>query len=192
MQILVTGFEPFAGASLNPSGEIVKRLAGVVTAVLPVTYDGAAVKLLELVAEHKPDVVICLGQAEGRSTISFERVAVNLDDASIADNAGEKRVDKPIDSDGETAYFTTLPVRELAESLKQAGIPASLSLSAGTFVCNHIFYVLQSALAETEVRSGFIHVPLMDEQAPEFPGQPTMPLTAQVEAIEKVIEVLRG
>ena len=167
MKVLVTGFEPFAGASLNPSGEIVKRLSGenLVTAVLPVTYEGAAAELLRLVREHQPSAVVCLGQAEGRSTISFERVAINLDDASLADNAGVTRVDQPIDPSGPDAYFTTLPVRELADAVKAAGVPASLSLSAGTFVCNHIFYELQNTLAGTGVRSGFVHVPLMDEQA---------------------------
>lgn len=192
MKVLVTGFEPFAGASLNPSGEIVKRLSGenLVTAVLPVTYEGATAELLRLVREHQPSAVVCLGQAEGRSTISFERVAINLDDASLADNAGVTRVDQPIDPSGPDAYFATLPVRELADAVKAAGLPASLSLSAGTFVCNHIFYELQKALAGTAVRSGFVHVPLMDEQAEEFVGKPTMPIADQTKAIQTFLALL--
>lgn len=192
MKVLVTGFEPFAGASLNPSGEIVKRLTGenLVTSVLPVTYEGATAELMRLVREHQPDAVVCLGQAEGRSTISFERVAINLDDANLADNAGVTRVDEPIDPNGADAFFTTLPVRELAEAVKAVGVPASLSLSAGTFVCNHIFYELQKALAGTGVRSGFVHVPLMDEQAAEFAGKPTMPISDQTKAIQTFLSLL--
>lgn len=193
MKVLVTGFEPFAGASLNPSGEIVKRLSGenLVTAVLPVTYEGAAAELMRLVREHQPSAVVCLGQAEGRSTISFERVAINLDDASLADNDGVTRVDQPIDPSSPDAYFTTLPVRELAEAVKSAGVPASLSLSAGTFVCNHIFYEMQKALAGTGVRSGFVHVPLMDEQAAEFEGKPTMSIADQTKAIQTFLSLLQ-
>ena len=194
MKVLVTGFEPFAGASLNPSGEIVKRLSGenFVTAVLPVTYEGAAAELMRLVREHQPSAVVCLGQAEGRSTISFERVAINLDDASLADNDGVTRVDQPIDPSGPDAYFTTLPVRELVDAVKETEVPASLSLSAGTFVCNHIFYELQKALAGTGVRSGFVHVPLMDEQAADFEGKPTLPIDTQVSAVNALVTYLEG
>lgn len=190
--ILVTGFEPFAGATLNPSGEIAKRLQldGVQTAVLPVSYAGAAAKLLELIASHKPSTVICLGQAEGRSTISLEQVAINLDDTALADNDGETRIAKPIDREGQDAYFTTLPIRELVAELTNAGVSASVSLSAGAFVCNHIFYELQKTLAGSGIRSGFIHLPLMDEQAHEFDGKPTMPIEVQVRAIETVIRAL--
>ena len=192
MKILVTGFEPFAGATLNPSGEIVKRLTGenLVTAILPVEYDAATARVLELIEAHQPEAVICLGQAEGRSTISFERVAVNLDDAKLADNAGVTRIETEINPNGAAAYFSTLPIREMADAVFEAGIPATLSLSAGTFVCNHIFYELQQALAATGVPSGFVHVPLMDEQAPEFEGKPTMPIETQVEALSVTIKVL--
>jgi pyroglutamyl-peptidase len=192
VKILVTGFEPFAGATLNPSGEIVKRLEreGLVTAILPVEYDAATARVLELVEEHQPDAVICLGQAEGRSTISFERVAVNLDDAKLADNAGVTRIDTEINPNGAAAYFTTLPIREMADAVFEAGIPASLSLSAGTFVCNHIFYELQQALAATGIPSGFVHVPLMHEQATEFDGKPTMAIEDQVAALQVALEVL--
>jgi len=186
--ILLTGFEPFAGASLNPSGEIAKRLGG---HVLPVEYAAATARLLELIDENQPSAVVCLGQAEGRTTLSLEQVAINLDDTAIADNSGEIRINQPIDDSAATAYFTTLPIRELVDSLKQAGIPASVSLSAGAFVCNHIFFKLQRALAGKGIPSGFIHVPLIDEQSADFPGKPTLSLETQVRAIQLVLSELQ-
>jgi pyroglutamyl-peptidase len=190
--ILVTGFEPFAGASLNPSGEIAKRieLDGVITAVLPVSYDRATEKLRELIAAHKPSTVICLGQAEGRASISLEQVAINLDDTALADNDGVTRIAEPITQSGPDAFFTTLPIRELANKINEQGIAATVSLSAGAFVCNHIFYELQKSLEGLGLRSGFIHVPLMAEQAAEFAGKPTMPIELQVKAVETVIREL--
>lgn len=196
MPILVTGFEPFAGSALNPSELIVSALAesslaeNLVLAVLPVEYDQAAVKLGQLIAQHKPHTVICIGQAEGRASISIETRAQNLDDAKLADNSGETRSGQPISTDGETELPTTLPVDALLEQLSLAGIPAESSTSAGTFVCNHIFYVMQRLLAGTEVRSGFIHVPLVPEQASEFSGKPTMSLETQVEAFTIVLSYL--
>jgi pyroglutamyl-peptidase len=182
--ILVTGFEPFAGASINPSGEIAKQLNidGVLTAVLPVTYEGATKALLDLVAEHKPKAVVCLGLAEGRTTISFEQVAINLDDAALADNSGDARRGQPISKGGETAYFTTLPIRELVDALKAESIAAAVSLSAGAFVCNHIFYELQKFLVGTSITSGFVHLPLLE----------TMPLETQSRGVELMINQLKG
>ena len=191
-KVLLTGFEPFGTASSNPSGEIVKQISGdsIVTAILPVTYAQSAERLLELIAEHNPDVVICLGQAEGRTQITPEKVAINLDDARLPDNAGVQRSDVKILNDGPDAYFTTLPVKEMVDAAKTAGVPASVSLSAGAFLCNHVFYVAQNKFAGTKVRSGFVHVPLMDSQAPEFPGLPTMPLDQMVTAVRAMLEVL--
>ena len=188
--ILVTGFEPFAGASSNPSGEIARRLVvpGVVTAVLPVAYKAATARLYELIEHHQPSAVVCLGQAEGRSTISFEQVAINLDDTALADNDGETRTNQPIVPGGQDAYFTSLPIRELVSALKEAGYPASISFSAGAFVCNHIFYELQKV---SKVPSGFVHVPLMEEQADEFPGKPIMAIENQVAAVALTIETLQ-
>ncbi len=190
--VLLTGFEPFGKATLNPSAEIVKRINGenIVTAILPVAYAKSANRLLALIAEHNPDVVICLGQAEGRKEITPERVAINLDDARLADNEGVLRNDLKIVEEGPDAYFSTLPVKELVEAIKAQGIPAAVSLSAGAFLCNHVFYVAQNKLADTNVRSGFVHVPLMDEQAGEFPGLPTMPLDQMVTAVRAMLEVL--
>ena len=191
-KVLLTGFEPFGSATSNPSGEIVKQISGdnIVTAILPVAYTQSADRLLALIAEHNPDVVISLGQAEGRTQITPEKVAINLDDARLADNEGVMRNDVKILEDGPDAYFSTLPIKEIVEAIKAAGVPAAVSLSAGAFLCNHIFYVAQNRLKGTKVRSGFIHVPLMDEQAGEFPGLPTMQLDQMVKAVRAMLEVL--
>jgi pyroglutamyl-peptidase len=191
-KVLLTGFEPFGKASLNPSAEIVKQISGenIVTAILPVAYAQSAAALLSLIEQHKPDVVISLGQAEGRTQISPERIAINLDDARLADNEGVVRSDVPIIVGGPVAYESTLPIKEFVEAMKADGIPAAVSLSAGAFLCNHIFYIAQDKFAGTQIRSGFVHVPLMDEQAAEFPGLPTMPLDQMVKAVRTMLEVL--
>ena len=190
--ILLTGFEPFGTATSNPSGEIVKQISGdnIVTAILPVAYAQSAERLLSLIDQHNPDVVICLGQAEGRTQITPEKVAINLDDARLADNEGVLRNDVKIIEHGPDAYFSTLPVKDMVEAMKAQGIPAAVSLSAGAFLCNHVFYVAQNKFAGSNVRSGFVHVPLMDSQAPEFPGLPTMPLDQMVTAVRAMLEVL--
>ena len=191
-KVLLTGFEPFGTATSNPSGEIVKQISGdnIVTAILPVAYTQSAERLLSLIAEHNPDVVICLGQAEGRTAITPEKVAINLDDARLADNEGVIRNNVKIFESGADAYFSTLPVKEMVDAIKAQGIPATVSLSAGAFLCNHIFYVAQNKFAGTKIRSGFVHVPLMDSQAPEFPGLPTMPLDQMVTAVRIMLEVV--
>jgi pyroglutamyl-peptidase len=191
-KVLLTGFEPFGTATSNPSGEIVKQISGdnIVTAILPVAYTQSAERLLELIAEHNPDVVICLGQAEGRTQITPEKVAINLDDARLADNEGVLRNDMKIIDAGPDGYFSTLPVNEIVEAIKAKGVPATVSLSAGAFLCNHVFYVAQNKFAGTKVRSGFVHVPLMDSQAAEFPGLPTMPLDQMVIAVRAMLEIV--
>ena len=191
MRILLTGFEPFGNATSNPSGEIVKQISmeNVFTAIFPVAYTKSAERLLALMVEHNPDVVICLGQAEGRTQITPEKVAINLDDARIADNSGAILIDRPIVNDGPAAYFSTLPVKEIVAAISANGIAAAPSLSAGTFVCNHIFYSLQHALFNANIKSGFIHVPLMTEQAGEFPNLFTMPLLEMVKGITVAISV---
>lgn len=196
--ILVTGFEPFGGASENPTAHIIERLADLaeelrlVLAVLPVEYAGATERLNALIAEHAPAAVVCLGQAEGRAELSFERVAVNLSDAGLADNAGVRLTDQLIAPEGPAAHFTTLPVKAMVEAARAVGVPAGLSLSAGAFVCNHLFYQAQSALVGSGVRSGFVHVPLLPEQAAEFPGQPTLALEQQVRGLVAALRVLAG
>jgi pyroglutamyl-peptidase len=192
MKILLTGFEPFGKATTNPSGEIVKQISGdnIVTAILPVAYAQSAEYLLNLIEKHNPDVVISLGQAEGRKEITPERIAINLDDARLADNEGVLRSEVKIIKDAPDGYFSTLPLMEIVEAINGKGVPAAVSLSAGTFLCNHIFYVMQNKFAGTDVRSGFVHVPLMDSQAPEFPGLPTMPLDQMVLAVRAMLEIV--
>ena len=191
--ILVTGFEPFATSSLNPSGEIVKALIGddLVTATLPVVFGQASAQLRELLDLHKPTAVLCLGQAEGRSMMTPERIAINLDDARIADNAGNQPKEQRIVTNGADGHFSTLPIEQMVTSMKAAGIPASISLSAGTFVCNHIFYVLQDYLKDSSVASRFMHVPLMDEQRREYPTLPTMPIRQMIAGVQISLDLLR-
>lgn len=196
MRVLVTGFEPFAGASQNPSQAVVQRLsltgiAGVDLRceVLPVAFGRSAKMLTALIDDVQPQVVVALGQAEGRTQITPERVAINLDDARIADNDGVLRSESRIVHDGPTAYFSTLPVKDLVTDLAADGIPAAVSTTAGTFVCNHVFYAMQHHCHGTGIASGFIHMPLMTEQLAEFPGLPTLPLTDLVRGIERAITV---
>ncbi len=192
-KILVIGFEPFATSSLNPSGEIAKALIGddLVTATLPVVFGQASAQLRELLDLHKPTAVLCLGQAEGRSMMTPERIAINLDDARIADNAGNQPKEQRIVTNGADGHFSTLPIEQMVTSMKAAGIPASISLSAGTFVCNHIFYVLQDYLKDSSVASGFMHVPLMDEQRREYPTLPTMPIRQMIAGVQISLDLLR-
>ena len=190
-RVLLTGFEPFNKATLNPSKEVIQRIVHeslIAQEVLPVTFSSAASRLVELIELHKPHVVICLGQAEGRSQITPEQVAMNLDDAKIADNDGEIIKNQKIISEGPDAYFTTLPIRRMVDKLQENGIPATLSFSAGTFVCNHIFYVLQHHCRQRNILSGFIHLPLMKEQSGEFPDKPTLAIDEMVRGISLVLD----
>ena len=187
--VLLTGFEPFGGDAVNPSGEAVHRVAArwegpgvLVTAVLPVTFAGAAARLKELLAEHRPDIVIGAGLAGGRAAIGVERVAVNLVDARIPDNDGEQPVDVPSVPGAATAHFATLPVKEIARRIAGAGIPAEVSYSAGTFVCNHVFFTALEAAA-SGTRAGFIHVPWSAEHAPSADSA-TLPLADIARALE--------
>ena len=135
--------------------------------------------------------VLCLGQAEGRSAMTPERIAINLDNARIADNAGNQPLEQKIYADGPDGHFSTLPIEKMVASMKAAGIPASISPSAGTFVCNHIFYVMQNYLKDSSVVSGFMHVPLMDEQRREFPTLPTMPIRQMIAGVQISLDLLR-
>ncbi len=195
-KVLLTGFEPFGGASFNPSGAVVQAIAKrgingieIVTAILPVEFKRSAEMLVELISSHRPDVVISLGQAEGRDFIGPEQVAINLADGRIADNAGVKIENQSINPSAADGYFSTLPIRAIVDAISSLGIAAKISYSAGTFICNEIFFATQSFLQESEVISGFIHLPLAPNQAAEFPGLPTMPIEDQVNAIEAAIKV---
>ena len=195
-KVLLTGFEPFGGASFNPSGAVVQEIAEhgidgieIVTAILPVEFKRASEKLIELISIHKPSVVVSLGQAEGRDFIGPEKVAINLADARIADNAGVKLENHPINTAAADGYFSTLPIRAIVDAISALGISAKISYSAGAFICNKIFFTAQSFLQGSNVISGFIHLPLAPNQAAEFPGLPTMPLADQVAAIKAAIQV---
>jgi pyroglutamyl-peptidase len=195
-KVLLTGFGPFGGASFNPSGAVVEEIAEhgidgieIVTAILPVEFKRASEKLIELMSSHKPSVVISLGQAEGRDFIGPEQVAINLADARIADNAGVKLENQPINVSAADGYFSTLPIRAIVDAISALGINAKVSYSAGAFICNEIFFTAQSFLQGSTVISGFIHLPLATNQAAEFPGLATMPLADQVAAIRAAIQV---
>ncbi len=178
--VLLTGFEPFGGDAVNPSGDAVRRVVAdwnapdeLVTAVLPVTFAGAAARLRALIETHRPDVVIATGLAGGRSAIGVERIAVNLADARIPDNAGAQPIDEPSIAGAPVAAFSTLPVKAIAAAIEAAGIPAEVSHTAGTFVCNHVFFAALDAVP-AGTPAGFVHVPWATGQAPS--GQPELPL----------------
>jgi pyroglutamyl-peptidase len=178
--VLVTGFEAFgddpSGQGLNPSALAAQALHGahihghsVVSAVLPCVFGHAAVTLKKLIKQHQPRMVVCVGQAGGRAGLSLERVAINLDDAPLADNAGALRSATPVVARGPAAYFSTLPLTAMLAALQRKGVPCELSSTAGHFVCNHVFYALMHSLANNTPRhavpAGFIHVPYLPDQA---------------------------
>ena len=193
-KVLISGFKPFGGATLNPSELLVNvlerdQIPGVelFTVILPVEFDRSAEILLEKVKQIQPDLVIAFGQAEGRTAINPEKFAINLVDARIPDNSGDERKDVVIDKNGSDSYVTTLPIEMMVDAMKRAGYPADISLSAGAFVCNHIFYKLQKTLSGSNIRSGFVHLPLVTEQSSEFPGKFTMYLEDMVSATKVAI-----
>lgn len=168
--VLLTGFDAFGGASLNPSWLAAQALHGrqiaghrVVAARLPTVFDTSLQALRDLLMAHQPALVLCVGVASGRSALSLERVAININDASLADNHGAQPVDTPVIARGPAAYFSTLPLKAMLQVLRRRGLPAEVSQTAGTFVCNHVFYGLMHALATQPglhgTRGGFVHVP---------------------------------
>ena len=196
-RVLLTGFEPFGGESVNPSWEIARTLDGwhceghVVHGVRLSCVFGEAMRELDAaLARHAPALVVCLGQAGGRPEISIERVAINVDDARIPDNRGRQPVDDAVVAGGPAAYFSTLPIKALAHDLRAAGVAASVSNTAGTFVCNHVFYALMHRLATVpalaRTRGGFVHVPYTPEQVAGR-DVPAMALAMQVEGIREAL-----
>lgn len=206
MKILVTGFEPFNNQGINPSEQIVHRLtapAGVtlIRQILPVEFQKSAVRLRELIKAHQPDILLSIGQAGGRPEITVERVAINTDcvkssngSSLLPDNAGDTPIDTPIVPDGPAAYFSTLPLWELVETIQKKGIPAAVSNSAGTYVCNHIMYVgLHAAAGYPQMKAGFIHVPFLPEQIARREDKDrlsAMPLEDMVTGLQAALEVL--
>ena len=201
MRALLTGFEPFGGDKINPSELVVKRISGeknvdisgleIYTAVLPVSFRRAGVLLKNLFDDLRPDIYIGLGQWAGISYVTLERIGVNIKDARTPDNDGEQPIDEPIDPDGPVAYFTTLPKRAIVKRLREAGIPSAISNTAGAFLCNYVIYLSlhHSALKGYLKRAGFMHLPLLPEQAAhrrsDWPGiAPSMSLDTMVKAVE--------
>jgi pyroglutamyl-peptidase len=195
--VLLTGFEPFNGAAINPAWEAVRLLDGwsgdgfrVEVRELPCVFGRAAEALCALVDEVRPDIAIAVGQAGGRPEISVERIAINVDDARILDNAGQQPVDVPIVEDGPAAYFTNLPIKAMVAAMREQGLKAGVSQTAGTFVCNHVFYALMHHVRGQAVKAGFIHVPFLPEQAEAYPEPtPSMALDEIVAGLRAAVEV---
>ena len=194
--VLITGIEPFDGETLNPSWEAVRRLDGtqvagatLVARQLPCVIGKVVGVLRQAIAETRPDVVICLGQAGGRSDISVERVAINVVDARIPDNEGRQPIDEPVVEGGPAAYFSTLPIKAIVRDLRAAGVPASVSSTAGTYNCNTIFYGLAHYIATEQpaLRGGFVHVPYLPEMAARHPGQPGLALDTLIEGVKVMV-----
>lgn len=196
--VLLTGFEPFNKEPINPAWETVRALDGwedaaggfrVVARQLPCVFGAANAAMGALLDELQPALVIAVGQAGGRVDLTVERVAINVDDAPIKDNAEVQLVDEPIVAGGPAGYFSTLPIKAIVAALRAAGLPASVSQTAGTFVCNHVFYGLMHALAGRAcVRGGFIHIPYLPEQAARHPGAASMSLAQMIEGLRIAVQ----
>ena len=195
MKIIVTGFDPFGGETINPSIECVKALPEIegvelIRLELPTVFKESAKRLNEVINDVKPDAVLSVGQAGGRPGITMERIAINVDDARIPDNISQQPIDETIQTEGEAAYFTTLPIKRIVKAIREAGISAEVSNSAGTFVCNHIMY--QSLFAATKAdkpfKAGFMHIPFIPEQTTD---KPSLPLEESTRALQIAIETIR-
>ena len=195
MNILVTGFDPFGGEKVNPALEAVKSLPSEIHGAeihwveIPTVFYKAADVLETAIVRFQPDAVLCIGQAGGRASLTPERVAINQDDARIPDNQGNQPIDTPIRLDGEAAYFSTLPIKAMVQAIKEEGLPATVSNTAGTFVCNHLMYQALY-LADKKfpnMRAGFMHIPYMTEQVINKPNTASMNLTDIVRGIEAAI-----
>lgn len=198
MKILVSGFDPFGGETINPSIEAVKKLPDTINGVdivkleIPTVIGKSIDVLTQAIHQQKVDVVLCVGQAGGRSDITVERVAINIDDCRIKDNEGNQPIDEPIVKDGPDAYLLTLPIKAIVSNLQTHGIPASVSNSAGTFICNHVAYGMAhlAKINYPTMRTGFIHIPFLPEQVTTKPNMPSMSLELIVQALEIAIQTI--
>ena len=187
-KLLITGFDPFGGASINPAWEAVKLLPDEIADFevhkleIPTVFGLATERVLEKAAEIHPDVILCVGQAGGRGSVTPERIGVNIRDAKISDNADNQPVGQFVVEDGPAAYFSTVPVMAIADAIREASLPGQVSNSAGAFVCNDTLYGLLHHYAGTATKVGFIHVPWLPEQ-----GSPSLPLTDTAAALEAAI-----
>jgi pyroglutamyl-peptidase len=198
--VLVTGFEPFGGDDRNPSWEVCERLPGeiaglrVEVCLVPCEFRRAFEVVAEAIERHRHALVVCLGLAAGRTHMGVERVAINADDARIPDNAGMQPVDEPIAAGGPPAYFATLPVKAMVAAMRAEGVPAEVSNSAGTYVCNHLMYGVLHYLAASglRARAGFIHVPSSEEMALDKREAPSMALATMVRGVQAAIAAAHG
>ena len=195
MKIIVTGFDPFGGEKINPSIECVKALPEIegvelIRVELPTVFKESALRLNEVIDDVKPDAVLSVGQAGGRSGITLERIAINVDDARIPDNSSQQPIDEVIQSGGEAAYFATLPIKRIVNAIRKAGIPAEVSNTAGTFVCNHIMYqaLFAATKADKPFKAGFMHIPFIPEQTTD---KPSLPLEESTKALQIALETIR-
>jgi pyroglutamyl-peptidase len=199
VKALVTGFDPFGGEEVNPSSLAVGRLprsvgeVEVMTAVLPTSYATSAKVLKAAMDDVRPDIVLCVGQAGGRTDLCLERVGINVQDARIPDNDRQQPIDVAIVEGGPAAYFSNLPIKACVAEMRKAGLPAIVSNTAGTFVCNHILYSLMDIIAKKPgVRGGFLHIPYVPEQAARLGGAPSMAVYDMVRGIEIILETAAG
>ena len=198
MKILVTGFDPFGGDKINPAIEAVKRLpdeikgAEVVKLEIPTVFNKSAEVVKEAIKKENPDYVLNVGQAGGRFGLTPERVAININDGRIPDNEGYQPLGEPINKDGETAYFTQLPIKAEAKAIRDAGLPASVSNTAGTYVCNHIMYQVQYMRDKEfpNIKAGFIHIPFLPEQVVNRPNTPSMALDDIVKGLTAALSAI--
>lgn len=198
MKILVTGFDPFGGEKINPAIESVKRLpdkildAEIIKLEIPTVIGKSVDKIREKIKEVEPDVVLSIGQAGGRPDITVERVGINCDDCRIKDNEGNQPIDEKVVEDGPAAYFATIPIKAMVEHIKEGKIPASVSNTAGTFICNHVLYGVChiKATEYPNMRTGFIHIPFLPEQVTDKKNMPSMALEIIVKGLELAIEAI--
>lgn len=198
MKLLLTAFDPFGGETVNPAQEAVKMVSSrvgnveIIKCVVPTVFGKSIETVAAAIEDCRPDAVLCIGQAGGRADLTPERIAINLDDASIADNEGNRPVDTPIFPDGKPAYFSTLPVKAMVAAIRAAGIPANLSNTAGTFVCNHLMYGVLYTLEKyyPGVRGGFLHVPYIPSQVTGGRGIPSMSAADIVRGLEAAIAAI--
>lgn len=198
MKLLLTAFEPFNGEVLNPSLEAIKLIKNkirdieIIKLIVPVEFGTSIDIVRRKIIKENPNFILCIGQAGGRSSITIERVAININDASIEDNAGNKPIDESIFNDGENAYFSNLPIKRMVNEIKKVGIPSNISNSAGTYVCNQLLYGVLYTLSKFKInaRAGFIHVPYVPEQVINKPDKPSMSLEYIVKGIEVAINAL--
>lgn len=198
MKILVTGFDPFGDDKINPAIEAVKKLpdkiagADIVKVEIPTIFGKCAEVTHDAIVKEQPDYVLNIGQAGGRYGLTPERVVINFDDGRIKDNAGYQPLNTPIHKDGQNAYFTELPVKAMAKAIRKAGLPSSVSTTAGTYVCNHIMYQVQYMIDKEfhDLKAGFMHIPFLPEQVTTRPNTPALSLSDDVRGITAAIEAI--